>query len=74
MSVLWTYNEQILFFYTLSHTCWKPELKDVLRDLNLNIPFTSTKKVEDQKSRITPQSHFLDGNFFHFMKIEKYAL
>ena len=31
-------------------------------------------KAEDRKSRITPQSRFLYGNFFHFMKIEKYAL
>ncbi len=35
---------------------------------------TSIIKVEDRKSRITPQSRSLYGNFFHFMKIEKYAL
>ena len=31
-------------------------------------------KVEDRKSRITPQSRFFYGNLFHFMKLEKHLL
>ncbi len=59
-----TFSQQgrMLWEYSLPHS--------MLESL---LSHAEAKKVEDPKSRRTPQSRFLHGNFSHFFKIEKYA-